>query len=182
MAKNTKRLRSNLEGIDRNKAYNLDEALGLLKQRATAKFDETIEVSMNLGIDPRHADQVVRGAVNLPHGTGKSLRVAVFARGAKAEEAQAAGADVVGAEDLAERITNGQIDFDRCIATPDMMPIVGKLGRVLGPRGLMPNPKLGTVTNDVASAVGEAKAGQVQFRAEKAGIVHAEIGRASCRE
>ncbi|MDF2097478.1 50S ribosomal protein L1 [Aquibaculum arenosum] len=179
MAKNTKRLRSNLEGIDRNKAYNLDEALGLLKQRATAKFDETIEVSMNLGIDPRHADQVVRGAVNLPHGTGKSLRVAVFARGAKAEEAQAAGADVVGAEDLAEQITGGQIDFDRCIATPDMMPIVGKLGRVLGPRGLMPNPKLGTVTNDVASAVGEAKAGQVQFRAERAGIVHAGIGKAS---
>ncbi|WP_366556364.1 50S ribosomal protein L1 [Aquibaculum sediminis] len=179
MAKNTKRLRSNLEGINRNKAYDLDEALGLLKQRATAKFDETIEVSMNLGIDPRHADQVVRGAVNLPHGTGKSLRVAVFARGAKAEEAQAAGADVVGAEDLAEQITGGQIDFDRCIATPDMMPIVGKLGRVLGPRGLMPNPKLGTVTNDVASAVGEAKAGQVQFRAERAGIVHAGIGKAS---
>ena len=179
MAKIAKRVRSNREGIDRNKNYSLDEAVELLTKRTNAKFDETIEISMNLGIDPRHADQVVRGVVNLPHGTGKSLRVAVFARGAKAEEAQAAGADIVGAEDLAEQITNGQIDFDRCIATPDMMPIVGKLGRVLGPRGLMPNPKLGTVTNDVASAVGEAKAGQVQFRAEKAGIVHAGVGKAS---
>lgn len=179
MAKKGKRLRANAEGIDRTKHYSLEEALELLRERANAKFDETIEISMNLGIDPRHADQVVRGVVNLPHGTGKTLRVAVFARGPKAEEAQAAGADLVGAEDLAERITNGQIDFDRCIATPDMMPIVGKLGRVLGPRGLMPNPKLGTVTNDVAAAVAEAKAGQVQFRAEKAGIVHAGIGKAS---
>lgn len=179
MAKIGKRLRSAHEGLDRDKAYALDEAVGLLKERAKAKFDESIEISMNLGIDPRHADQNVRGVVNLPHGTGKSVRIAVFARGAKAEEAQAAGADVVGAEELAEQVTNGQIDFDRCIATPDMMPIVGKLGRVLGPRGLMPNPKLGTVTNDVAAAVGEAKAGQVQFRAEKAGIVHAGIGKAS---
>lgn len=179
MAKNGKRLRANAEGIDRTKDYSLDEALELLRQRANAKFDETIEISMNLGIDPRHADQVVRGVVNLPHGTGKTLRVAVFARGDKAEEARAAGADLVGAEDLAETITNGQIEFDRCIATPDMMPIVGKLGRVLGPRGLMPNPKLGTVTNDVAAAVSEAKAGQVQFRAEKAGIVHAGVGKAS---
>ena len=179
MAKKGKRLRANAEGIDRTKHYSLEEALELLRERANAKFDETIEISMNLGIDPRHADQVVRGVVNLPPGTGKTLRVAVFARGPKAEEAQAAGADLVGAEDLAERITNGQIDFDRCIATPDMMPIVGKLGRVLGPRGLMPNPKLGTVTNDVAAAVAEAKAGQVQFRAEKAGIVHAGIGKAS---
>lgn len=179
MAKKGKRLRANAEGIDRTKHYSLEEALELLRERANAKFDETIEISMNLGIDPRHADQVVRGVVKLPHGTGKTLRVAVFARGPKAEEAQAAGADLVGAEDLAERITNGQIDFDRCIATPDMMPIVGKLGRVLGPRGLMPNPKLGTVTNDVAAAVAEAKAGQVQFRAEKAGIVHAGIGKAS---
>lgn len=179
MAKIGKRLRAAREGLDRDKAYALDEAVGLLKGRASAKFDESIEISMNLGIDPRHADQNVRGVVNLPHGTGKSVRIAVFARGAKAEEAQAAGADLVGAEDLAEQVTNGQIDFDRCIATPDMMPIVGKLGRVLGPRGLMPNPKLGTVTNDVAAAVGEAKAGQVQFRAEKAGIVHAGVGKAS---
>src|SRR5690606_22996956 len=178
MAKKGKRLRANAEGIDRTKHYSLEEALELLRERANAKFDETIEISMNLGIDPRHADQVVRGVVNLPHGTGKTLRVAVFARGPKAEEAQAAGADLVGAEDLAERITNGQIDFDRCIATPDMMPIVGKLGRVLGPRGLMPNPKLGTVTNDVAAAVAEAKAGQDQLRAERAGIVHAGLGKA----
>src|SRR5690625_4919310 len=175
MVKMTKRGRDNRAAIDRDRTYSLDEALALVRERSNAKFDETIEISMNLGIDPRHADQVVRGAVNLPHGTGKSLRVAVFARGEKAEEAQAAGADLVGAEDLAEQITNGQIDFDRCIATPDMMPIVGKLGRVLGPRGLMPNPRLGTVTNDVGAAVSDAKAGEGPFRAENAGIVHAGV-------
>jgi large subunit ribosomal protein L1 len=174
-----KRVRKNLEGIDRNKAYGLDEAVSLLKNRAPTKFDETIEIAMNLGVDPRHADQQVRGVVNLPHGTGKTLRVAVFARGAKAEEAQAAGADVVGAEDLAETIQAGTIDFDRAIATPDMMAVVGRLGRVLGPRGLMPNPRLGTVTNDVAEAVQAAKGGQVQFRVERAGVVHAGIGKIS---
>ncbi len=174
-----KRVRKNLEGIDRNKAYGLDEAVSLLKNRAPTKFDETIEIAMNLGVDPRHADQQVRGVVNLPHGTGKTLRVAVFARGAKAEEAQAAGADVVGAEDLAETIQAGTIEFDRAIATPDMMAVVGRLGRVLGPRGLMPNPRLGTVTNDVAEAVQAAKGGQVQFRVERAGVVHAGIGKIS---
>tara|TARA_R110002096_G_scaffold169319_7_gene340957 strand:- start:1426 stop:2136 length:711 start_codon:yes stop_codon:yes gene_type:complete len=174
-----KRVRKNAEGIDRSKAYGLDEAVSLLKGQAAAKFDETIELALNLGVDPRHADQQVRGVVNLPHGTGKTLRVAVFARGAKAEEAEAAGADIVGAEDLAETIQGGTIEFDRAIATPDMMAVVGRLGRVLGPRGLMPNPRLGTVTNDVTEAVQAAKGGQVQFRVERAGVVHAGIGKIS---
>ena len=168
--------------VDRNKSYGLDEAVKLLKGGAKAKFDETIEIALNLGIDPRHADQQVRGMVELPNGTGKTVRVAVFARGAKAEEAKAAGADIVGAEDLAERINGGTIDFDRCIASPDMMGVVGRLGKVLGPRGLMPNPKLGTVTPDVTTAVKAAKAGQVECRAEKAGLVHAGIGKASFSE
>jgi large subunit ribosomal protein L1 len=182
MAKQGKRLRALYAAFDRTKAYPLAEAVKLAKANATAKFDETIEISMNLGIDPRHADQMVRGVVGLPHGTGKTVRVAVFARGAKAEEAKAAGADVVGAEDLAAQVQEGKIDFDRCIATPDMMALVGRLGKVLGPRGLMPNPKLGTVTMDVKGAVTAAKAGQVEFRAEKAGIVHAGIGKASFSE
>ena len=167
------------EGIDREKLYGLDEAVKLVKDRAKAKFDETIEMSMNLGIDPRHADQMVRGLTSLPNGTGKTVRVGVFARGPKAEEAQAAGADVVGAEDLAEKVQAGEIAFDRCIATPDMMGVVGRLGKILGPRGLMPNPRLGTVTMDVRGAVTAAKGGQVEFRAEKAGIIHAGIGKAS---
>jgi large subunit ribosomal protein L1 len=167
------------EGIDRNAFYNAEQAIDLIKKAATAKFDETIEVSMNLGIDPRQSDQNVRGVVQLPHGTGKSLRVAVFAKGDKAKLAQDAGADIVGAEDLAEKVQAGQIDFDRCIATPDMMALVGRLGKVLGPRGLMPNPKLGTVTNDVAEAVKAAKGGQVEFRADKSGLVHAGVGKAS---
>ena len=179
MSKQGKRLTKAYEGIDSKALVELEQAIGLVKERAVAKFDETIELSMNLGIDPRHADQQVRGSVNLPHGTGKTLRVAVFARGEKAEEAKAAGADIVGAEDLAEQIQGGMLDFDRCIATPDMMAIVGKLGRVLGPRNLMPNPKLGTVTPNVTDAVKAAKGGEVQFRAEKAGIVHAGIGKAS---
>jgi len=174
-----KRIRKNREGVDSNKLYTLDQAVALLKGGVATKFDQTVEVAMNLGVDPRHADQQVRGVVNLPHGTGKSVRVAVFARGAKAEEAQAAGADVVGAEDLAEIIQGGTIDFDRAIATPDMMAVVGRLGRVLGPRGLMPNPRLGTVTNDVAEAVQAAKGGQVQFRVERTGIVHAGVGKMS---
>ncbi|MBQ5516137.1 MAG: 50S ribosomal protein L1 [Acetobacter sp.] len=161
------------------KAYSLDEAVTLVKTNATAKFDETIEIALNLGIDPRHADQMVRGLVSLPNGTGKTLRVGVFARGAKAEEAKSAGADVVGAEDLLEKIQAGDIAFDRCIATPDMMALVGRLGKVLGPRGLMPNPKLGTVTMDVRGAIEAAKSGQVEYRAEKAGIVHAPVGKAS---
>jgi len=165
-----------------SRAYNMDEALGLVRKAAFAKFDETIEVAMNLGVDPRHADQMVRGVVSLPKGTGKDLRVAVFAKGDKAEEAKKAGADVVGAEDLMETIQGGSIDFDRVIATPDMMGIVGRLGKVLGPKGLMPNPKLGTVTMDVAKAVTDAKSGQVEFRVEKAGIVHAGIGKASFSE
>jgi large subunit ribosomal protein L1 len=177
--KTGKRMQAALETIDRTKSYELGEALRIIKGNARAKFDETVELSMNLGVDPRHADQMVRGVVNLPHGTGKSVRVAVFARGAKAAEAQEAGADVVGAEDLAEKVEQGQIDFDRCIATPDMMPIVGKLGRVLGPRGLMPNPKLGSVTQDVALAVKSAKGGQVEYRVEKAGIIHAGVGKVS---
>ncbi|MBW7852585.1 MAG: 50S ribosomal protein L1 [Rhodospirillales bacterium] len=182
MAKTGKRLKAAYDNLKPGAAYALGEALKMIKERATAKFDETVEISMNLGIDPRHADQMVRGVVELPHGTGKTVRVAVFAKGAKADEAKAAGADVVGAEDLADTVQGGQIDFDRCIATPDMMGVVGKLGKVLGPRGLMPNPKLGTVTMNVAEAVRAAKAGQVQFRAEKAGIVHAGVGKASFSE
>jgi large subunit ribosomal protein L1 len=167
------------EAVDRNAFYNVEKAVELIKGGATAKFDETIEVAMNLGIDPRQSDQNVRGVVQLPHGTGKSLRVAVFAKGEKAELARKAGADLVGADDLAEKVQAGQIEFDRCIATPDMMALVGRLGKVLGPRGLMPNPKLGTVTNDIAEAVKAAKGGQVEFRAEKAGLVHAGVGKAS---
>jgi large subunit ribosomal protein L1 len=182
MAKHGKRLRKANEGIDRLKAYGLTDAVKIVKAGAKAKFDETIEIAMNLGIDPRHADQMVRGVVELPNGTGKTVRVAVFARGDKAEAAKAAGADIVGAEDLAEKITAGEMNFDRCIASPDMMGVVGRLGKVLGPRGLMPNPKLGTVTPDVAAAVKAAKAGQVEFRAEKAGIVHAGVGKASFSE
>jgi large subunit ribosomal protein L1 len=174
-----KRKRNNQKGVSPEQLYTLDQAVALLKERTNAKVDETIEIAMNLGVDPRHADQQVRGVVDLPNGTGKSLRVAVFARGAKAEEAQAAGADIVGAEELAEVIQGGTIDFDRAIATPDMMAVVGRLGRVLGPRGLMPNPRLGTVTNDIAEAVASAKGGQVQFRVEKAGVVHAGVGKAS---
>jgi large subunit ribosomal protein L1 len=177
-----KRLAKLREGIDSRKAYPLTEAIKMVKSRAKAKFDETIEVAMNLGVDPRHADQMVRGVVNLPNGTGKTVRVGVFAKGAKADEAKAAGADVVGAEDLMEIVQKGQIDFDRCIATPDMMGIVGRLGKVLGPRGLMPNPKVGTVTMDVAKAVKDAKGGSVEFRVEKAGIVHAGVGKASFTE
>jgi large subunit ribosomal protein L1 len=177
-----KRMKGLLAAVDRERAYPLDEAIRLVKSNARAKFDETIEIAMNLGIDPRHADQMVRGVVGLPNGTGKTVRVGVFARGAKAEEALAAGADVVGAEDLAAKVQEGVIEFDRCIATPDMMALVGRLGKVLGPRGLMPNPKLGTVTMDVKGAVSAAKAGQVEFRAEKAGIIHAGIGKASFDE
>jgi large subunit ribosomal protein L1 len=176
LGKKTIKLR---EGIDRTKLYSIDQAVKMVKDRAKAKFDETIEVAMNLGVDPRHADQMVRGVVNLPNGSGRTARVAVFARGAKADEARAAGADVVGAEDLVERITGGTIDFDRCIATPDLMPLVGRLGKVLGPRGLMPNPKVGTVTMDVTGAVKGAKGGSVEFRVEKAGIVQAGVGKAS---
>ncbi|MFO1024305.1 MAG: 50S ribosomal protein L1 [Acetobacteraceae bacterium] len=181
MAKN-KRLAAAEAQVDRSKAYPLPEALKLIKSLSKAKFDETIEMSMNLGIDPRHADQMVRGLTNLPNGTGKTVRVGVFARGAKADEATAAGADVVGADDLAERVQAGDIQFDRCIATPDMMGIVGRLGKILGPRGLMPNPRLGTVTMDVRGAVTAAKGGQVEFRAEKAGIIHAGIGKVSFEE
>jgi large subunit ribosomal protein L1 len=179
MAKQGKRLRKISEGLDLDKSLALAEAIATVKSAANAKFDETIEISMNLGIDPRHADQMVRGVVGLPNGTGKTVRVAVFARGPKAVEAGAAGAPFVGAEDLMETVQGGTMDFDRCIATPDMMGVVGRLGKVLGPRGLMPNPKLGTVTMDVKGAVTAAKAGQVEFRAEKAGIVHAGIGKAS---
>ncbi|MBH0237538.1 50S ribosomal protein L1 [Methylobrevis albus] len=179
MTKIAKRIAKAREGIDRKKLYPLTDAIGMVKERASAKFDETVEVALNLGVDPRHADQMVRGVCNLPNGTGRTLRVAVFARGAKAEEALAAGADVVGAEDLVATVQGGTIDFDRCIATPDMMPLVGRLGKVLGPRGLMPNPKVGTVTMDVAQAVKDAKGGAVEFRVEKAGIVHAGIGKVS---
>jgi len=179
MAKIAKRIAKSREGIDPNKAYALSEALQLLKDRSKVKFDETVEISMNLGVDPRHADQMVRGVVNLPNGTGRSVRVAVFARGDKAEEAKAAGADIVGAEDLVEIVQKGTIDFDRCIATPDMMPLVGRLGKVLGPRGMMPNPKVGTVTTDVAAAVKASKGGAVEFRVEKAGIVQAGVGKVS---
>jgi large subunit ribosomal protein L1 len=174
-----KRVAKAREGIDRDKSYDLGEAIKLLKERASAKFDETIEIAMNLGVDPRHADQMVRGVVNLPNGTGRNVRVAVFAKDAKADEARAAGADIVGAEDLVESVQKGEINFDRCIATPDMMPLVGRLGKVLGPRGLMPNPKVGTVTADVASAVKASKGGAVEFRVEKAGIVHAGVGKVS---
>jgi len=179
MAFEGKRAKKVREGIDRDKLYPLDEAVKMIKERAQAKFDETIEVAMNLGVDPRHADQMVRGVVTLPSGSGRTQRVGVFARGAKADEAKAAGADVVGAEDLFEKVNNGEIDFDRCIATPDMMPLVGRLGKVLGPRGMMPNPKVGTVTMDVATAVKGAKGGSVEFRVEKAGIVQAGVGKAS---
>lgn len=177
-----KRIKKAREGIDRDKFYAVEEAVKLVKERAKAKFDETIEVAMNLGVDPRHADQMVRGVVNLPNGSGRTMRVGVFARGAKAEEAKAAGADVVGAEDLVEKVNGGTIDFDRCIATPDMMPLVGRLGKVLGPRGMMPNPKVGTVTMDITNAVKGAKGGSVEFRVEKAGIVQAGVGKASFSE
>ena len=174
-----KRIKKAREGIDRTKLYPLAEAVKLVKARATAKYDETIEVAMNLGVDPRHSDQMVRGVVNLPNGSGRTVRVGVFARGPKAEEARAAGADVVGAEDLVEKVNGGEINFDRCIATPDMMPLVGRLGKVLGPRGMMPNPKVGTVTMDITNAVKGAKGGSVEFRVEKAGIVQAGVGKAS---
>jgi large subunit ribosomal protein L1 len=179
MAQKGKRLINAQRNVDREKYYDLDAAISLVKDNATAKFDETVELAVNLGVDPRHADQLVRGVVTLPNGTGKTVRVAVFAKGDKVREAETAGADIVGAEDLAQRIQEGQIDFDRCIATPDMMAIVGRLGKVLGPRGLMPNPKLGTVTMDVAGAIKAAKAGQIEFRVEKAGIVHGGVGKAS---
>jgi large subunit ribosomal protein L1 len=182
MAKTGKRLKKAYEGIDPTAARPLAEALKLVKERASAKFDETIELAMNLNLDPRKPDQNLRGAVMLPHGTGKTVRVAVFARGDRAKEAEAAGAEVVGAEDLAEKVQAGQIDFDRAIATPDMMALVGRLGKILGPRGLMPNPRLGTVTQNVAEAVQAAKGGQVEFRAERAGIVHAGVGKASFTE
>ncbi|MBE0454934.1 50S ribosomal protein L1 [Roseovarius autotrophicus] len=179
MAKLGKRTRALREAFVGKENVTVEEAVTLIKDNASAKFDETVEIAMNLGVDPRHADQMVRGVVGLPNGTGKTVRVAVFARGPKAEEAQAAGADIVGAEDLMEIVQGGKIEFDRCIATPDMMPVVGRLGKVLGPRNLMPNPKVGTVTMDVAQAVKDAKGGQVQFKAEKAGVIHAGIGKAS---
>jgi large subunit ribosomal protein L1 len=182
MAKHGKRFRAAKAAVADKPALPLNEAVKLVKEHATAKFDETVEVALNLGVDPRHADQMVRGTVNLPNGTGKTVRVAVFARGPKADEAQAAGADIVGAEDLMQAIQGGEINFERCIATPDMMPVVGRLGKVLGPRGLMPNPKVGTVTMDVAQAVKDAKGGQVQFRVEKAGVVHAGVGKVSFAE
>ncbi len=182
MAKQGKRIVKAYEGVDRLKAYGLKDAVRIVKANAQAKFDETVEIAMTLGVDPRHADQIVRGMVSLPSGTGKAVRVAVFAKGDRAQQAQAAGADLVGAEDLAEKVMAGQIDFDRVIASPDMMAVVGKLGKVLGPRGLMPNPKLGTVTPNVAQAVKDAKGGQVQFRADKTGNVNAGVGKASFTE
>jgi large subunit ribosomal protein L1 len=182
MTKPGKRLRTAKDMVDRDKLYTLEEGVKLIKDSAKAKFDETIEVALNLGVDPRHADQMVRGVCQLPNGSGRTLRVGVFAKGAKAEEAKKAGADVVGAEDLVEQVQKGVIEFDRCIATPDMMPLVGRLGKVLGPRGLMPNPKVGTVTNDVTEAVKAAKGGAVEFRVEKAGIVQAGVGKASFTE
>ena len=182
MAKQGKRMKASNEGRVREAFYSVEDAVKFVKENAKVKFDETVEIAMNLGIDPRHSDQQVRGVVQLPHGTGKSMRVAVFAKDAKAEDAKSAGADIVGAEDLAEKVQAGEIDFDRVIATPDMMAVVGRLGKVLGPKGLMPNPKLGTVTQDVAEAVKAAKGGEVQFRCEKAGIVHAGVGKASFDE
>ena len=182
MANLGKRTRSIRETVKNKENLSVEDAVALVKSNATAKFDETFEIAMKLGVDTRHADQMVRGVIGLPNGTGKSVRVAVFARGPKAEEAQAAGADIVGAEDLMETVQGGTIDFDRCIATPDMMPVVGRLGKVLGPRNLMPNPKVGTVTMDVAAAVQAAKGGEVQFRAEKGGVVHAGVGKASFNE
>ena len=179
MAREGKRIRAAREGLEPMKLYAIDEAIKLVKSKASAKFDETVEISMNLGVDPRHADQMVRGVCSLPNGSGRTVRVAVFARGAKADDARAAGADIVGAEDLLEIVQGGKIEFDRCIATPDLMPLVGRLGKVLGPRGLMPNPKVGTVTPNVAQAVKDAKGGAVEFRVEKAGIVHAGIGKVS---
>ena len=181
MAKQSKKQKA-LSGFDREKLHGVDEAIAFAKKNATSKFDETIEVALNLGVDPRHADQMVRGVVTLPKGTGKTVRVGVFAKGAKADEAREAGADVVGAEDLMEIVQGGTIDFDRCIATPDMMGVVGRLGKVLGPKGLMPNPKLGTVTMNVAEAVKAAKGGQIEYRVEKAGIIHSGIGKASFPE
>jgi large subunit ribosomal protein L1 len=182
MAHVGKRIKQAREGIVRTKLYSLEEAVKLIKSKASAKFDETVELAINLGVDPKHADQMVRGVVNLPNGTGRTLRVAVFARGAKADEAKAAGADIVGAEELVQTVQGGTIEFDRCIATPDMMPLVGRLGKVLGPRGLMPNPKVGTVTTDVTAAVKASKGGAVEFRAEKAGIVQGSVGKASFGE
>lgn len=182
MAKAGKRYKNAKEGIDPKQLYGVTDAVKMVKERAKAKFDETVEIAINLGVDPRHADQMVRGVVDLPAGTGRTIRVAVFARDAKAEEAKAAGADIVGAEDLMEEIQKGNINFDRCIATPDMMPIVGRLGKILGPRGMMPNPRVGTVTPDVAAAVESAKGGSVEFRVEKAGVIHAGIGKASFTE
>ena len=182
MSKPGKRFRAAAETVDNNKLYGVEEAVKVLKGAANAKFDETVEVAMNLGVDPRHADQMVRGVCQLPHGSGRKLRVGVFAKGDKAEEAKKAGAEVVGAEDLVEQVQKGTIDFDRCIATPDMMPLVGRLGKVLGPRGLMPNPKVGTVTTDVADAVKAARGGAVEFRVEKAGVIHAGVGKASFTE
>jgi len=179
MSKHGKRIRTARDAVERTKLYKLDEAVKLVKSNASVKFDETVEIAINLGVDPKHADQMVRGVVNLPNGTGRTLRVGVFARGAKADEARAAGADVVGAEDLVATVQAGTIEFDRCIATPDMMPLVGRLGKVLGPRGLMPNPKVGTVTMDVTAAVKASKGGAVEFRAEKAGIVQGSVGKAS---
>ncbi len=177
-----KRIKKARDGVVRTKLYSIAEALKMVRQNASAKFDETVEIAMNLGVDPKHADQMVRGVVNLPHGTGRVLRVAVFARGAKADEARAAGADIVGAEELVTIVQGGTIDFDRCIATPDMMPLVGRLGKVLGPRGLMPNPKVGTVTMDVKAAVAASKGGAVEFRVEKAGIIQGSVGKASFGE
>src|SRR5215813_13483830 len=182
MAKIGKRLQGARQGIDREKFYGIDEAIKLVKARAKVKFDETVDVAMNLGVDPKHADQMVRGVCNLPNGSGRAVRVAVFAKGGKADEAKAAGADVVGAEDLVEQVSKGTINFDRCIATPDMMGLVGRLGNVLGPRGMMPNPKVGTVTMDVTTAIKDAKGGAVEFRVEKAGIVQAGVGKASFTE
>ena len=182
MARQGKRMKASSEARDREAFYSVEDAVKFVKDNAKVKFDETVEIAMNLGIDPRHSDQQVRGVVQLPHGTGKSMRVAVFAKDAKAEDAKSAGADIVGAEDLAEKVQAGEIDFDRVIATPDMMAVVGRLGKVLGPKGLMPNPKLGTVTQDVTEAVKAAKGGEVQFRCEKAGIVHAGVGKASFDE